>query len=835
MIEPPEHERWVRVTEVFDRVRLALATEQPALLQQLAGEDCALRDEVRQLLDHHHDDAFLQPRARITLEHTPPPLRSIGDIVGAYRIEREIGRGGMGVVYEASHVDATFERRVAIKMLPVGTLHPELLWRFRREQQILSRLEHPNIASLFDGGTTIDGVPFLVMELVEGVRIDTWCDQRGLSITQRLDVFRQLCTAVQFAHSKLIVHRDLKPGNILITRDGVVKLLDFGIAKLLAPEVNTHDLTELGIAPRTAAFASPEQLRGDAATTSSDVYSLGVLLYRLLTGNAPVNLDGKSPADVEQLMATQPPRLPSENVTDAHARAAGARDTRVVQATLRGELDAILLMALRHDPARRYGSVDAMSADISRYLNGEPVHARPERLTYVLRSLVRRHKALATASALTAVVLLIATAVSLRSAQVARAEAQRANRMAQALENILGAADPFAPDGLRLHSSEISLRQVLDSARIRVARTLADEPRTRADIYRALGNSYRNLDELDFSRTMLDSAIRLHTEVLGARSAQVRYDRISSAQLDMARGDADRSLSELHALRATYASEKLPGDSGLVEVLVALGGLKLSVFLNADGVADMMREALALERASARPRTALLSLAEAVLALAHAQTGNAAVSDSLILTATERLVPDSLRSPAELVYVLAYTGLAKYMRGQSVDAERIWRRSHGLAVQVFGPLHPLTAETQSGLSWVLLDRAQHTEGRALIDSALAVETRRPWKNHGVMSSIYRLQMAYAIARADAATAATARRLAERELALSGGQRPYLLVQLLWLTAALDVATAHADSASFHLEQASQIAANEIGPTHPFSRIAASRAAEFAKRMNARRP
>ena len=363
----------------------------------------------------------------------------------------------------------------------------------------------------------------------------------------------------------------------------MVKLLDFGVAKLLSSSPD-HDATEIGVAPLTTAFASPEQLRGDEATISSDIYSLGVLLYRLLTGSAPFEFEGRNAVEVHQILTTRTPRVPSEGVTDQHARACGVGDARPIRASLKGDLDAIVMMALRHDPARRYASVDAFSADVLRYLKGLPVLARPEQLTQVLRSLVKRHRALAIASAITVLALVTATTVSLRSAGLARNEARRATRMTQMLESIIGAADPFAPDRLRMQGTDISLRQVLDSARMRVAGSLADEPRTRADLYRTLGNSYRNLDELDLARTMLDSAIRLHSDALGARSTEVRFDRIALAMLDVARGDADASVSALRALRTSYADHRVPGDTGLVLVLVALSQVQLTAFLNSDGV-----------------------------------------------------------------------------------------------------------------------------------------------------------------------------------------------------------------------------------------------------------
>lgn len=831
--DTPNAAQWTRICELFEAAQSHEPAAREAFVRQHTGNDAILERQVLALLANDQDDEFLTPRPRVASTLPSGPSRLLGTTVGAYRIVREIGRGGMGVVYEGRAIDPQFDRRVAIKMLPIGVDHPELLWRFRRERQILSRLAHPHIASLFDGGTTNDGVPYIVMEYVEGIQIDRWCEQQRLTVVQRLDLFRQVCAAVQFAHANLIVHRDLKPGNILVTHDGLVKLLDFGVAKLLTDAskpsaARGSEETAFGATPRTTAYASPEQLRGEAVTTSSDVYSLGVLLYRMLTGCAPYGGNDRSAT----APPPAPPPAPSAVVTSAHAQQCGVTHHGALRASLRGDLDAIVLMALRDEPARRYPSVEAFGADILRHLKGQPVQARPERVHYLLRSLVRRNRALAGATGFAAVALVVATVVSVRSARIARDEARRATSMTQLLERIVGASDPFAPTGLRLQGADVSLRQVLDSARSRVAATLSDDPRTRAALYRTLGDSYRNLDQLELSRAMLDSARRLHTEVFGARSTAVRFDRLSAAMVDVQRGDIDRSLAELRALRADYREPGVAIDSGLPLVLVALGQVQIGTFLDSRGIVPMMHEALARERKSAHPRAPVLSLAEATLAVAYTDLGDSLQSDVLIGSALRRLAPDSLQVPAELVYVLAFAGLAEYARGDVVNAEAHWRRAHRLAMQVFGGQHPLTAAAKSGLSWILLERGELAEGRALADSALAVQQRRPVHDAATLCGLFRLQMAYALARGDAVNAAAWRQQAAAELAASGTQRPYLAVQLLWLTAALDVAMSRPDSASVHLAEASRIAQTEIGASHRFTAMAAYRVASYAARTAA---
>ena len=389
-------DQWARITELFDTIRALPAEARNARLAELATNEPAVHAELTALLQADLDDSFLAGRA--TIDPVIPTDDLIGRTIGAYRIDRVIGRGGMGVVYAGAHIDPTIQKSVAIKTLALGAASPQLAWRFAREREILARLTHPNIAALYDGGMTEDGRQYLVMEYVDGQRIDTWCDERRLNVAQRIDVFRQVCAAVQFAHSNLIVHRDLKPGNIFVTNDGTVKLLDFGIAKLLTVRDDVQapgaEHTQTGYSPFTAAFASPEQLRGEEVTTASDVYSLSVVLYRLLTGTSPYAVDGMTPLAARDVLSSAPVRTPSESITEtqpAQCRRATVRDLRD---ELRGELDAILMMALRPEPTRRYSSVEALSDDLLRYLKGLPVIARHDTVTYRFRKFVQRQRAL---------------------------------------------------------------------------------------------------------------------------------------------------------------------------------------------------------------------------------------------------------------------------------------------------------------------------------------------------------------------------------------------------------------------------------------------------------
>ncbi|MGH9852318.1 MAG: protein kinase domain-containing protein, partial [Blastocatellia bacterium] len=356
-----------------------------------------------------------------------------GKRIGPYRLTRLVGRGGMGAVYEAVRDDAQFQQQVAIKLIKGGMDSDFVRDRFVRERQILASLDHPHIARLFDGGATEDGRPYFVMEFVDGEPITDYCHQRKLSLDEKLKLFRDVCSAVQHAHQKLVVHRDLKPSNILINKEGAPKLLDFGIAKLLTPDRGEAvTRTATGVRLMTPDYASPEQVRGGQITTASDVYSLGVVLYELLTGQRPYQFETYSPLEIERAICdTEAPR-PSE----AARRQTGAPPKLARQ--LAGDLDNIVLMALRKEPARRYQSVEQFSADLRRYLNGLPVQARPDTFTYRAGKFAQRHRVAVVAAALVLISLLggiIATTLAAREARAERARAERRFAQVRQLAN----------------------------------------------------------------------------------------------------------------------------------------------------------------------------------------------------------------------------------------------------------------------------------------------------------------------------------------------------------------------------------------------------------------
>ena len=443
-------ERWQQIEEIFQKALDSLPEKRAALLGTVCGNDVDLREEIESLLAAHEKSVFtaagaFQDAVKV-LERRAGQLPEAHKI-GPYRVIREIGRGGMGSVYLAARADDAYQKLVAIKIIRRGLDTEDIVQRFRSERQILATLDHPNIARLLDGGTTDEGLLYFVMEYIEGEPIDQYCDARKLNLTERLKLFQSVCAAVSYAHQNLVVHRDIKAGNVLVTKDAVPKLLDFGIAKLLAPGATTGDQTLTIQRALTPEYASPEQVRGGPITTASDVYSLGILLYRLLTGHRAYRAHMSSPSEIEHAICDEEPTRPSvivlreessEEASDTRELVAEKRGSppEKLSRRLRGDLDNIVLMALRKDPARRYASAAQFSEDISRHLALLPVIARHDTAAYRAARFITRHRAGVAAVALLIVSLIGGVLATSWQARVARAERAKAQQQFNDVRNL---------------------------------------------------------------------------------------------------------------------------------------------------------------------------------------------------------------------------------------------------------------------------------------------------------------------------------------------------------------------------------------------------------------
>lgn len=477
-------ERWQRVKEILADVRQLDPSQRESFLSEACQGDNNLRQEVDSLLGYED--------VQVDILDDKPILRKLPRRIGPYKIERKLDEGGMGTVVLAVRED-DYTKKVALKLVKRENLSPELLSRFHLERQILASLDHPNIATILDGGTTEDGLPYFVMEYVEGEPIDQYCKARSLSTRQRLELFRQVCSAVREAHQHLVVHRDLKPGNILVTRGGVPKLLDFGIAKPLGPDLAPESLaTAPGSSPMTVKFASPEQVRGGQTTTATDIYSLGVLLFKLLTGKYPYPLDSSSIGELQQVICQVEPEKPS----------AINRDRR-----LAGDLDSIVLKALRKKRENRYSSVEQFSEDIRRHLAGLPVIAREGTFLYRAEKYVRRNWRQLSAAA----ILLVATSAAalwiVQTEQAARATEMLARESdAQAELRLELLRNLFTTSDLQQGKS-FTLRELLDRGQTKIRANLKDEPL--ASQLESLGRLYGELELTQEAKVLLEDCLEL--------------------------------------------------------------------------------------------------------------------------------------------------------------------------------------------------------------------------------------------------------------------------------------------------------------------------------------
>ena len=502
---------WTRIDDAFQKVRTLVGSEREAFLRDWLAEVPEVAQEVVRLLeaDDLSDDAILSPIASSILamsDDTPDPL--VGRCFGDWTTTGRIAVGGMGAVFLAQRSDEHYEQRAAIKVMASQLVTKDAVARFWAERQILANLNHPYIAKLLDGGATEEGLPYLTMEYVSGLPIDKYCDHHRLNIAQRMRLFQKVCSAVDYAHRQLVVHRDLKPSNILVDENGDPKLLDFGIAKLLDADAykNTIALTRQGARAMTPDYASPEQVRGDPVSVATDVYALGVLLYKLLSGRTPFSaVEGQAASVIKAILDEEPSR-PSVAITrppaDANVDVSVLRRTSYSQlkSTISGDLDNIVLMALRKEPERRYPTAASLADDVDNFLEHRPVAARRNDLLYTAGKFVRRHRAGVAVTAVVAILSVVAVVQVVVERDRAQFAADRATQVSQFLTELFESASPNESRG-----TEITARELLDAGVNNIG-DLADQPRLQGELYTVMGQSYTSLGYLDEAIEILSAA-----------------------------------------------------------------------------------------------------------------------------------------------------------------------------------------------------------------------------------------------------------------------------------------------------------------------------------------
>ena len=713
-------ERWQEVEETLYAAFELEESEQAAYVQRSCGTDPELLREVTSLLaSHQRAEGFLAGRATDQLPDWTVGFAvssEVGKRIGSYRLVEEIGRGGMSTVYLATHAGEGYEHRVAVKLVKRGLDTESVLRRFRSERRILASLSHPNIAHFYDGGSSDDARPYFVMEHIEGTRIDEYCDQLGLSIAERLELFRQVCSAVHYAHQNLIIHRDIKPPNILVGNDGVPKLLDFGIAKLLDPQssADNAETTLAGLRPMTPDYASPEQLLGQRIiTTASDVYSLGIVLHKILTSRLPE----KRPAESAQRNGAVSPAQDHHRLT--------------------GDLQKIVYMALREEPARRYASVEQFSEDLRRYLAGHPVSAQHDTLRYRTGKFLRRHRYAAGAAAVFLVLLGIFVAALARQVEETarerdraqlerdRAELERdkAEQVADLLFDLFESVDPNTTRG-----DSVTAGDLLERGVEKVERQLDDQKPLQAAAFDLIGRVYRSLGIYDRALPLIERGLALRREVLGADHLDVTASLTHLGATFAVTGDYGRAES-LHREALDIRRKRLGNEH--LEVADSLSHLAITLWYQGryEEAEHLQRQALDLQRElldedDLAVSTSLSNLATIFFARGEVRAAEEFSRESLDIE--RKVLGDDHPNVATTLHNL---GASLAQQKSHEAAELLFREALEIRRKVFGEEHPDVAEAMHGLGSLLAATGEQEEAEQLLRASLEMRRGFLGENH----------------------------------------------------------------------------------------------------------
>ena len=737
-------DRWRAASPYLDRALELGEDERRTLLAELRAANPPLAADVEGLLA---ESSAVQREGFLERGPVLPPVAGslAGQAVGAYVLVSQIGQGGMGGVWLARRADGRFEGLAAVKLLNPGLVGRAGEERFRREGSFLARLAHPHIARLHDAGVSATGQPYLVLEYVDGEPIDRYCDGRGLDVDARLNLFLEVLAAVAHAHANLIVHRDIKPSNVLVGKDGHVRLLDFGIAKLVEPEAGGSEATELtreGGRALTPEYAAPEQVTGGAITTATDVYALGVLLYLLLSGQHPAAAAGRSTAEMVQAIVRTEPRRLSDAATEtrtrgseAPARNAARRATTPegLRRLLRGDLDTIVAKALKKDTEERYGSVAAFADDVRRYLRREPVSARPDTLAYRGAKFVRRHAAAVAAAA--AVLALLAgltafyTARLAQERDVARLQAGKATQITRLLTELLTGADPYS----NRKGGEVSVRALLDAGAGRIEKELAGQPELQAEMLTVMGRVYQRLGVLDTARTLLERGLAVARRAFGPRDEHVGEALNDLGVVLSERGDYAAAATTLEQALAVRRRLLGPDHPDVAVTLVELGRAYGDEGL--DGRAEpLLREALAIRRKALGEDDHETATSESELGLLLWRKGDLAGAESLFrrCLATDRRTLGG--NHPDVASALNNLALVLMARNRFRDAEPLLRESVAITRRTFGEAHPKLAPELSNLANVLSKEGKYGEAATVAMEGLDVATHALGDRHPLVAT-----------------------------------------------------------------------------------------------------
>jgi len=566
-----------RAQRLAELVKSAVECEpeaRPAFLDDECRSDPAMRAEIESLLQQQEGASqFIEiPALHLAAKSfMREGAFCAGQTIGDYEIISLIGSGGMGEVYLAE--DEQLHRKVALKLVRRGMDSDDIIRHFKREEHLLASLNHPNIAQLYGSGVSVDGIPFFAMEYVEGQRLDEYCDERGLGTKERLQLFRKVCSAVTYAHQRLVIHRDLKPANIRVTAAGEPKLLDFGIAKLLDSEnapSRGQTLTLQGV--MTPEYASPEQVRGESMTTASDVYSLGVVLYKLLTGQSPYRTKTNRPDEIVRAITEQEPTRPSTAIRGASFQLAGNRNLESCATnpkSLRGDLDNIVLMAMRKEPSRRYSSIGQFSADIQRHLDGLPVLARKDTFTYRASKFIRRHRVAVAAAFLILLSLVGGIIATTWQAQAARHEKAKAEDVKNALVRMLNYSNPivFSPQ----NNGQKTVKEILDETAKQLENgEFSNQPEIKVELEQIIAECYYGQGNYALASKYTQEYLDLHRKLYGENDIKTLAASARRAFMLFSEGKLTESEKDYRKILPLMRNEKQKGNINAENLASAL-------------------------------------------------------------------------------------------------------------------------------------------------------------------------------------------------------------------------------------------------------------------------
>ncbi len=721
--------RWQQIQSLFEQVVDTGMGERAAYLARACGDDVELRASVESLLksDQRHEDPLLQAigvaAESLLDEHQD---RLIGTRIGAYRVVSVLGHGGMSTVYRGERDDSQYQQTVAIKILQHATLHPRLRSRLHSERHILATLDNPSIARLIDSGDLEDGTPYLVMEFVDGVSIDTYCDSRTLFVRERLELFIQVCAAVQYAHRNLVVHRDIKPSNIFVTDQGAPKLLDFGIAKLLAPESLSHTLPVTRLQERilTPENAAPEQVLGRPITTATDIYALGVLLYQLLTGRSPYRLLSYSQLQLERAICMDDPLRASQMVVSKLSGENAADRSRIsdrrglspqrLRARLSGDLDAIIAMAMRKEPDRRYPSVEALADDLNRHLLGQPVRARHGDWRYNAAKFLRRHViAVGGIAAMFLGLALFAGVMFWENHRIELAreataqERDRAQQVSAFLVDVFAQADPFNAQG-----RESTAKDLLDRGAAKITGNVNLQPEVTAQLLESIGLAYRRQGLAERAIPLFEQALAIRRQERPANNSHVA---VALANLARALTDAGHLISAEADLQQAVDLSETGGETQPVEtadILVQFGNFALDARSDPDHAAQLFGKALNIYRTALGNQNLPVAAALNGLASAAVWKSDFPLAEHYLREALGIFQVTLSRNHPDNAIALATLGSILTQRGKYAEAEQVLNEALQIEISVFGADNPRIAAIDADLG-ILYD----LEG----DAARAIE------------------------------------------------------------------------------------------------------------------